>query len=79
MYAVLKYECINSITHKYLIIGHSQNEGDSDHSVTEKQTKCSLKPGPFFVPEQYVFLIRTAKRTGNPYKVEEMSSDNFLI
>jgi hypothetical protein len=37
MYAVLKYECINSITHKFLITGHSQNEGDSTHSVIVKQ------------------------------------------
>jgi hypothetical protein len=69
MYAVLKYECKYSITHKFVITGHSQNEGDSAHSVTEKQIKRSLKSGPVFVPEQYVSLIRIAKKTGNPYKV----------
>lgn len=36
MYAVQTLK-IKSITHKYLIVGHTQNEGDSTHSVIEKQ------------------------------------------
>lgn len=30
---------INSITHMYLIVGHTQNEGDNMHSVIEKKIK----------------------------------------
>lgn len=62
LFAVSHLEFINSITHKYLITGHSQNEGDNAHSVIEKQVKLALKSGPIFVPEQYVALIRTAKK-----------------
>lgn len=36
MYAVQTFK-IKRITHKYLIVGHTQNEGDTTHSVIEKQ------------------------------------------
>lgn len=61
LYAVENYR-INSITHKYLSRGHSQNEGDAVHSVIEKSLKKLKKSGPIYVPEQYVFLIRNAKK-----------------
>ncbi|KAL4104377.1 hypothetical protein QTP88_019678 [Uroleucon formosanum] len=51
LYAVEKYQ-INSITHKYLIRGHTQNEGDTVHSVIEKSMKRSKKSGPIYVPDQ---------------------------
>lgn len=34
---------IKSITHKYLIKGHIQNEGDSAHSLIEKQVETIKK------------------------------------
>lgn len=68
---------IKSITHKFLIRGHSQNEGDNVHSVIEKQVKRFLKASPIYVPQQYVTLIQTAKKTGPPYTVNEMTHDKF--
>nr|CAI5870280.1 unnamed protein product [Callosobruchus analis] len=62
-YAVKKFK-LRSITHKFLIQGHSQNKGDNIHSVIEKQIKRHLKGSPIFIPEQYVTLIRMAKKTG---------------
>lgn len=59
-YAVNKLP-IQSITHKYLIHGHSQNEGDNVHSMIEKQITKYLKSGPIYVPDEYATIIRTAK------------------
>lgn len=77
-YAVNTWK-IRSITHKFLIHGHSQNEGDNVHSAIEKQIKRHLKSGPIYVPEQYVALIRTAKKTGSPYRVHELTYEDFMI
>lgn len=41
VYALIKYTNIKSISHKFLIKGHTQNEGDSAHSVIERQVKRS--------------------------------------
>lgn len=75
-YAVNKLP-FKSITHKFLIRGHSRNEGDNVHSVIEKQIKRYLQSGPIYIPEQYKTLITTAKKTGNPYKVVEMTYNQF--
>lgn len=75
-YAVQKMN-VNSITHKFLIRGHSQNEGDNVHSVIEKQVRRFIKSGPVYVPAQYITLIQAAKKTGKPYKVTEMSHEKF--
>lgn len=77
-YAVEKYSYINSITHKFLVKGHSQNEGDCVHSVIERTVKKCLKAGPICIPAQYITLIRGAKKTGRPYQVNEMSYDSFF-
>ena len=61
LYAVTTLN-INSIIHKFLIRGHTQNEGDAAHSVIEKNIKRAKKSGPIYVPDQYVSLIRTAKK-----------------
>lgn len=60
MYAVAVYDFINSITHKFLIKGHSQNEGDSLHSVIQRSICRTLKAGPIYTPDQYITIIRTA-------------------
>ncbi|XP_053957290.1 uncharacterized protein LOC128862591 [Anastrepha ludens] len=75
-YAVHNYN-LKSITHKYLIKGHSQNEGDNVHSVFEKQVKRHLSSNPIYTPDQYTSLIATAKKTGPPYKVRELSYEAF--
>lgn len=68
---------INSVTHKFLIRGHTQNEGDAAHSVIEKHIKRSKKSGPIYVPDQYVSLIRTAKKKGEPFRVNELTFSDF--
>lgn len=75
-YAVQKYN-LRSITHKYLIQGHSQNEGDNVHSVIERQIKRYLGSKPIYTPDQYTTLIATAKKTGQPYTVHELSHNEF--
>lgn len=62
LYIVRNFKFIRSITHKFLVKGHSQNEGDSVHAVIERNIKRSLKSGPIYVPDQYATLIRTAKK-----------------
>lgn len=55
MYAyALKTLPIKSITHKFLIKGHTQNEGDAVHSTIEREVKKILKFGPIYVPAQYI-------------------------
>lgn len=61
---------INSITHKYLTVGHTQNESDSMHSVIEMAKKRALKSGSIYIPAQWPPLIRTARKEGQPYKVK---------
>lgn len=75
-YAVEKL-AINSVCHKFLISGHSQNEGDTAHSLIEKSIKRAKKSGPIYVPDQYVNLIRDAKKKGKPFTVHEMHFSNF--
>lgn len=77
IYAVRNFSKIKSITHKYLVTGHTQNEGDNAHSLIERNVKRALRSGPICLPEQYVTLIRTAKKTGTPYSVEELTYDEF--
>ncbi|KAL4714260.1 hypothetical protein ACJJTC_009612 [Scirpophaga incertulas] len=43
IYAVQNLPNIKSITHKFLIKGHTQNEGDSVHSTIERQIKRRLR------------------------------------
>lgn len=61
LYAINNLD-LDSITHKFLIKGHSQNEGDSAHSLIERQVKRLLKSGPIYVPETFVTAIRFAKK-----------------
>ncbi|KAL4720779.1 hypothetical protein ACJJTC_017586 [Scirpophaga incertulas] len=63
IFAVYNNDFINSICHKFLIKGHTQNEGDSVHSVIERQIQRSLKSGAIYTPDQYTQIIRSAKKT----------------
>lgn len=69
---------IKSITHKFLIRGHTQNKADAVHSVIEKNVKRAKKAGPIYSPVEYVSLIRNAKKRGNRFKVNEMNFDSFF-
>ncbi|CAG9816238.1 unnamed protein product [Phaedon cochleariae] len=68
-YVSHKYKVI--INHKFLESGHTQNEGDSVHSVIERASKSI----PLYTPGQWYTLARTACRK-SPYKIIEVSQDN---
>ncbi|CAH1984335.1 unnamed protein product [Acanthoscelides obtectus] len=36
-----------------------------------------LKSGPIYVPDEYEALIRTAKESGSPYRVHQLTFENF--
>lgn len=69
---------IKSITHKFLIRGHTQNEADSVHSLIEKEVKKNLTAGPIFTADQYVALIKNAKKSRPPIQVHEMTYESFV-
>ncbi|KAI8420441.1 hypothetical protein MSG28_008931 [Choristoneura fumiferana] len=76
-YAINEYPKLKSITHKFLIKGHTQNEGDAIHSTIQRNISKALKSSPIFVPDQYITLIKTARKTGTPYNVLELTHENF--
>ncbi|EZA58416.1 hypothetical protein X777_01373 [Ooceraea biroi] len=76
LYAI-RYLGIKSITHKFLIKGHTQNEGDSAHSLIERQVKRLLKSGPMYTPESFISAIRSARKTGQPFQVNELCYEDF--
>ncbi|CAK1598252.1 unnamed protein product [Parnassius mnemosyne] len=73
----LKNLPIKSIIHKFLVKGHTQNEGDAVHSTIEREIKKLLKSGPIYVPDQYIAAIKNARKKGNPYIVNVMSHRDF--
>ncbi|XP_072395807.1 uncharacterized protein [Diabrotica undecimpunctata] len=76
LFAVAKYK-IKSITHKFFVVGHGQNEGDASHSVIEKAVKKFLKSGPIYVPAHYSAIISSAKKKGSRFQVHEMAHQDF--
>lgn len=77
LYAVIYLENIKSITHKFLIKGHTQNEGDSVHSTIEGELRKQLKTAALYTPDAFISAIRTAKKRGPPYRAIEMNFDDF--
>lgn len=69
---------VQSITHKYLVTGHTNNEGDSMHACIEKEKKRILRQGPIFIPAELVTVMKTSKKTGKPYIVKEYQTEDFL-
>ena len=65
---------IDKITISYLEKGHTQNENDSVHAAIES----SKRHVDLFVPEQYYSLARGARKTKAPYRVVEMTAEEFL-
>ncbi|XP_039284294.1 uncharacterized protein LOC120351365 [Nilaparvata lugens] len=70
---------IEEITHKFLIVGHTQNEGDTMHSVIEKEKKRILKSGPIYVPAQWCGVIKSAKKSGKPFIVNEPDTTDIKV
>lgn len=62
-----------SITHRYLIKGHTQMEVDSIHALIEK----SKGQSEIFTPSDWEFVIRNAKKTGAPYRFHRMEYKDF--
>lgn len=77
LYAVQNLPNIKSITHKYLIKGHTQNEGDSVHSQIEREIKRQLRSGPMYTPDAFVGAIKAARKKSTPFKVYEMCYEDF--
>ena len=81
MYGVSSIEGIESITVKYFVVGHSQNENDSVHAtiLREKERVLRVKGNkeadtPIAQPHHWVPIIRLAKKSGKPYGVIEMDT-----
>lgn len=77
-HAMKEFPKLRSITHKFLIKGHTENEGDAVHSTIQRNIKNALKSSPIYVPDQYITLIKTATKKRAPYTVKELAHDSFL-
>lgn len=69
---------IKSITHKFLVKGHTQNEGDCAHSLIERNVSRILKGGSIYTTEGFISAIKGAKKNGPPFKVHEQSYEDFF-
>ncbi|XP_039281015.1 uncharacterized protein LOC120350647 [Nilaparvata lugens] len=69
---------VQKISHKFLIVGHTENEGDSMHSTIEKERNRVLRSNPIYVPSELYSIAKTAKKTGSAYIVREMSTEDFI-
>lgn len=77
-YISMLWYCINlfnleSVEHKYLEKGHTQNEGDSVHATIEHASRNIS----VYTTGQWAAVIRTA-RPARPYTVKEMSQNSFF-
>lgn len=72
VYAAKKFNV--TIYHRFLEKGHTQNEGDSMHSVIERASKTKM----IYTPEEWRLLARWAKNEGEPYEVCNMTRDRFF-
>lgn len=75
MYAV-RHLPITTITHNFLITGHTQNHADNIHSVIERKKKRILKCGPMYTPAQMTMALKSAKKTGKSYSGHAMDTDS---
>lgn len=77
LYAVQNLINLQSVTHKYFIRGHTQNEGDSAHSQIEREIKRQLRSGPMYTPDAFVGAIKAARKKGIPFHVNELCYEDF--
>lgn len=73
MYTHASKEFGVTITHRFLEKGHTQNEGDSVHSVIERAGEHKL----VYTPEEWKLLIRWAKAE-KPYQVRDITRDHVI-
>ena len=72
-YALSKFE-FEEIEHIFFLSGHSQNEGDSMHSVIER----SSRHVSVYTPTQWAQTMRTAKGHAPLHIVEELDQSVFF-
>jgi len=65
----------NIITQKFLESGHSFLPNDSDFGDIEKRLKHHSE---VYIPQQYYDVIREARSSSKPFKVVEMTQDDFF-
>lgn len=71
MYMMASYKYKIQISHRFLIVGHTQNEGDSMHALIERQTRDKI----LYIPAQWYTAFQFAETDEKPYKVTEVSQD----
>lgn len=54
--AMKEFPKLRSITHKFLIKGHTQNKGDAVHCTIQRNIQNALKSSSIYVPDQYITL-----------------------
>jgi hypothetical protein len=72
-YAFFGRKYVVTITPTFLEVGHTQHEADSVHALNELKKKNV----EIYVPSQWYTLTSTAKVTGNPYVVKEVSQSEI--
>ncbi|CAH1111545.1 unnamed protein product [Psylliodes chrysocephalus] len=50
----------------------------ADHKERDMEKRRVLKSGPIYIPAQWAMIIRSAKKQGHPYKLEEISTNDIL-
>lgn len=71
MFAAKKLQI--NITHRFFETGHGQSEGDSMHSVIERELKNQV----VYTPDQMYAIITNAKVNGEKYIIKEMLQSDF--
>ncbi|KAJ8883533.1 hypothetical protein PR048_015377 [Dryococelus australis] len=61
IHCLLNIREIESITQRFLVVGHMQNEGDAMHTLIERERKRALRGGRIYVPGQIILIIQLAK------------------
>jgi len=64
---------VDSISHSFLEVGHTQNENDSVHATIERASRKI----PIYTPDQWCTVIAAARLT-KPYHVVEMETYDFF-
>lgn len=59
---------------RFLVKGHTQNEGDSMHARIERASRNKA----LYVPSHWRKIMRSAKVKGEPYAVKKMSQKDFV-
>lgn len=70
---------LESITHNYPSVGHTQYADDSMHSTIEKEIYRVKKSDLVYTPSQFVSIIQSAKKRRKPYKVQQLKIKRIKV